>query len=135
MAVVFFRLKQRPAEMSLIVLGVFVVLLAGIQLAGLVLFFGSNKGSNKAPALLSNAIQPLLILIGSLFAIRPTGYETAAAAEFVTAFLLFELSLLGACIVWIWRRRPPFWFFWATWVANLLPLAFLGYLAFFFHIF
>jgi hypothetical protein len=96
-----------------------------------VLFFRSNK----APALLANAIQPLLILIRVAFAIQPTGNENLTARILVTVLLLLELSLAGACVVWIWQRRPPFWFFWATWVANLLPLAFFGYLAFFFHIF
>ncbi len=51
------------------------------------------------------------------------------------AFFAFEVFLLGLSINWIWRGLPRARFFWAYWIANLLPLILLGYLAFIFHVF
>ena len=113
-------------------LKIFVVGLGALQAVSAVLFLATKQKQS----VIANAFQPLLVLAAATHAL--VGSQTSddpRAWATVIAFFAFEVFLLGLSIHWIWRGLPRASFIWAYWIANLLPLVLLGYLAFIFHIF
>jgi hypothetical protein len=113
-------------------LKIFAVCLGALQAVSAVLFLATKQKQS----VIANALQPALVLAAATHAlVRSQTSDDPRAWTTVIAFFAFEVFLLGLSINWIWRGLPRARFFWAYWIANLLPLILLGYLAFIFHVF
>jgi len=88
---------------------------------------------NPAAAMVLNGVLPLLVFIASALVIvtnLPTTITAGGALYFVIPLAALLTSLVGFRL----RRLPPA-LFWLTWAVNLVIVAFLFYLSFFFKIF
>jgi hypothetical protein len=101
----------------------FVAVLAVLQAASTALYFGSKvRGSFGVSA--ATSLLVLLVTAGS--------WSQVTAGEILFAAGEGALALMAVAGL---AGRAPLWMWWLVWSANLLVMAFLAYLAFFFHVF
>ena len=89
--------------------------------------------SHRVAALAWNGVCPLLILCVGAWSIVQTGplrFTADGVLFFVVQALALAVSMIG-----IVRRSPKAALFWSVWTVNILNLALLVYLTFFFRIF
>lgn len=101
----------------------FVAVLAVLQIVSAALYFGSKVRSSFGVSA-ATSLLVLLVTAGSWSQIT-AGEILFAAGEGALALIAIA-GLAGRAHLWMW---------WMVWSANLLVLAFLIYLSFFFHVF
>jgi hypothetical protein len=101
----------------------FVAVLAVLQAVSTALYFGSKLRSSFGVS----AATSLLVLL-----VTAVSWSQITAGEILFAAGEGALALIAIAG---FAERAPLWMWWIVWSANVLVLAFLSYLAFFFHVF